>query len=467
MRIVSFFAGCGGLDLGFRQAGFDVVWTSEFEPHCRATYMRNHPDTKFVLGDVCKIDSDAIPDCDGFIGGPPCQSWSIGGKMKGLDDERGQLFLKYIDLIKAKQPKFCVIENVKGMLDDKFKEVFEDFIVRLEDAGYDVQWSLLDAVNFDVPQNRERVLFVCFKKELDVTYMFPNPTCTEPITLEEAIGDIKDEPIKCCGNKPQDAANITCIPNHNVVSSKFGAFYYRGNRRRGWNQPSFTINATADFAPLHPSSPKMLYFGHENWQFQMRKMDAYRRMSVRECARIQTFPDDFIFEYDDIRDAYKMIGNAVPPKLAFVIAQSITAALSNAQSEEVVAKQSSQIDNRDACVLVGYYKGENHKRLILENGLYYVRSDGRTGSMFKEDCAIIPRYLLMHHKDDAGFYELDGEEPILADASFLTSLGFDVSGKTYLCFRLKDKKSIDLGTPVYEKCGYAPLFTTLAKATKQ
>lgn len=83
MRVVSFFAGCGGLDLGFEQAGFDVVWANEFEPHCRATYLRNHPDTEFVLGDICKIDPRAIPDCDGFIGGPPCQSWSVGGKQKG------------------------------------------------------------------------------------------------------------------------------------------------------------------------------------------------------------------------------------------------------------------------------------------------------------------------------------------------------------------------------------------------
>ena len=165
MKVVSFFAGCGGLDLGFEQAGFNVVWANEFEPHCRATYVRNHPNTEFVLGDICMIDPNSIPDCDGFIGGPPCQSWSIGGKMKGLDDERGQLFLKYIDLIKIKQPKFFVIENVKGMLDDKFKEVFEDFIVRLENAGYDVQWSLLDAVNFRIPQNRERVFFVGFKKD--------------------------------------------------------------------------------------------------------------------------------------------------------------------------------------------------------------------------------------------------------------------------------------------------------------
>jgi len=158
MRLVSFFAGCGGLDLGFEQAGFDVVWANELEPHCRATYIRNHPKTEFVLGDICKIDPNSIPDCDGFIGGPPCQSWSVGGKQKGLDDKRGQLFIKYIELISAKNPKFFVIENVKGMLDKKFKDVFEDFVARLDDAGYDVQWALLDAVNFRIPQNRERLL---------------------------------------------------------------------------------------------------------------------------------------------------------------------------------------------------------------------------------------------------------------------------------------------------------------------
>ena len=200
MNVVSFFAGCGGLDLGFEQAGFNVVWANEFEQHCRATYIRNHPNTEFVLGDICKIDPNSIPDCDGFIGGPPCQSWSVGGKQKGLDDERGQLFLKYIELIKAKQPKFFVIENVKGMLDSKFKEIFEDFVARLDNAGYDVQWALLDAVNYRIPQNRERVFFVGFKKELDVTFTFPNPTCVEPVTLESAIGDITEEPNSYPGN---------------------------------------------------------------------------------------------------------------------------------------------------------------------------------------------------------------------------------------------------------------------------
>ena len=471
MNVVSFFAGCGGLDLGFEQAGFRVVWANEFEPHCRATYIRNHPNTEFVLGDVCKIDPDTIPDCDGFVGGPPCQSWSVGGKQKGLDDERGQLFLKYIELINAKKPKFFVIENVKGMLDDKFKGVFEDFVTRLENAGYDVQWALLDAVNFRIPQNRERVFFVGFRKELGMTFTFPVPTCSEPITLEQAIGDIKEEPTRyITGTMPDSGERVDKrghYHNHDVFASKFGSFYYRGNRRRGWQQPSFTINATADFAPLHPSSPKMIFYGHENWNFQNDKLEEYRRLSVRECARIQTFPDNFVFEYDNIKDAYKMIGNAVPPRLGNEIAKSILNAF-NVSEEKIITREHSCEHPSSASVLVGYYKGDWHKQLILDNKLYYVRSDGRKGSMFKEDCSIMPKYLLLHHKEKAEIYELDEEEPILADASFLKTLGFETTGETYLCFKLKD---IEPKTPVYvsrlnyDQRNYSPYFTTIDKLT--
>lgn len=466
MNVVSFFAGCGGLDLGFEQAGFNVVWANEFEPHCRATYIRNHPNTEFVLGDVCKIDPDTIPDCDGFIGGPPCQSWSVGGKMKGLDDERGQLFLKYIELINVKKPKFFLIENVKGMLDDKFKEVFEDFVNRLDNAGYNVQWALLDAVNYRIPQNRERVFFVGFRKELEVTFTFPNPTIDEPVTLERAIGDITEIPNFYSGRK-EDNIVANNRPNHDVLTSKFGSFYYRGNRRRGWQQSSFTINATADFAPLHPSSPKMMYFGHENWNFQKDKLGEYRRLSVRECARIQTFPDDFIFEYDDIKDAYKMIGNAVPPRLGRVLANAILASLTKTKVEQ----DTDIIDKKNlskACTLVGYYKNEVHHNLIIQNLLYYVRSDGRKGSIFRKDCSVMPEYLLLHHKDEAEIYELITDEPILADSSFLKALGFETTGETYLCFRLKSSKLFscaDFGSnikkPLYNKLNYKPFLTTL------
>lgn len=471
MNVVSFFAGCGGLDLGFEQAGFNVVWANEFEHHCQATYIRNHPHTEFVLGDVCKIDPISIPDCDGFIGGPPCQSWSVGGKQKGLDDERGQLFLKYIELINSKKPKFFVIENVKGMLDEKFKDVFEDFVNRLDNAGYDVQWTLLDAVNFRIPQNRERVFFVGFRKELNATFTFPVPTCLEPITLEQAIGDITEEPNRYSIGKMKntDSGGLKShYSNHDVLTSKFGSFYYRGNRRRGWQQPSFTINATADFAPLHPSSPKMMYYGHENWNFQKDKLLEYRRLSVRECARIQTFPDSFIFEYDNIKNAYKMIGNAVPPRLGKEIAKSIFSALNRLEDSSIKTILSEK--QTPETVLVGYYKGDWHKQLIMSNRVYYVRSDGRKGSVFKDECSIMPKFLLLHHKDKAEIYELEEEEPLLANASFLKSLGFETSGETYLCFRLKYAEpknikeiGINLSHLNFDQKNYSPFFTTIDK----
>ena len=471
--IDSFFAGCGGFDLGFEQAGFQVVWANELERNCRTTYERNHPNTNFVLGDICKIDPNDIPDSDGFIGGPPCQSWSVGGKRKGLDDKRGQLFLKYIELITAKTPKFFVIENVKGMLDDTFKAVFDDFISLLDNAGYNVQWALLDAVNFRIPQNRERVFFVGFRKELNVTFTFPNPTCTNPITLEQAIGDIKEKPRRFSGGKISDSGekvnkNNQQHHNHDVLTSRFGSFYYKGNRRRGWRQPSFTINATADFAPLHPSSPKMMYYGHENWNFQNDKIEEYRRLSVRECARIQTFPDNFVFEYDNIKDAYQMIGNAVPPRLGNELAKSILNALNHLESPVIIQKHSEY--QTSASVLVGYYKGEGHKQLILTNRLYYVRSDGRDGSIFKQECSMAPKYLLLHHGDKAEMFELDAEEPVLATGDFLKTLGFDSNGEMYLCFSLKNSQhctieelSGNLPSPSYKRNNYAPYFTTLEK----
>ena len=365
-----------------------------------------------------------------------------------------------------------MIENVKGMLDDKFKNVFEDFVNRLNSAGYDVKWALLDAVNFRIPQNRERIFFVGFRKELNITFTFPIPSCDVSITLEQAIGDIKEEPNRFSSGKMKDSDirhdKNNQYPNHDVLTSKFGSFYYRGNRRRGWQQPSFTINATAEFAPLHPSSPKMIYYGHENWNFQKDKLEEYRRLSVRECARIQTFPDTFIFEYENIKDAYKMIGNAVPPRMGKEIAKSIYNSLNHLEVSATIQKHPE--DSKSASVLVGYYKGDWHKRLILTNKLYYVRSDGRKGSMFKKDCSVMPKYLLLHHKHNAEIYELESEEPILADATFLKTLGFETRGETYLCFKLVNTEPKTIGDfdekascLAYDQRNFSPYLTTIEK----
>ncbi|MDE6444240.1 MAG: DNA cytosine methyltransferase [Muribaculaceae bacterium] len=485
MDVVSFFAGCGGLDLGFKQAGFRVVWANEIEPYCRATYQRNHPATELIIGDICEVDPLSIPYCDGFIGGPPCQSWSVGGKQRGIEDKRGMLFLKYIELIKFHQPKFFVIENVKGMLDEKFKIIFANFVKNLENSGYNVQWSLLDAVNFRIPQNRERIFFIGFRKDLKVKYEFPKSTCNEAISLEKAIGDITEIPNfypkknSLKSKRVDNEGNVTRFYNHDVITSDFGPFYYRGNRRRGWNQPSFTINATAEFAPLHPSSPKMIYFGRENWNFQKDKLSDYRRMSVRECARIQTFPDNFIFEYEDIRNGYRMVGNAVPPRLGYEIAKSIKESFNNANnSDSAAGHKNIPIDNHvpdslNTSVLVGYYKNDVHKRLILHNKIYYVRTDGRKGSIFKEDCQKSPRFLLLHHKDIAEIYSLEEKEPLLIHSSVLQSMGFKTNGETYLCFVLSDTEPRRIKhingqwlTPKLDELNYSPFITTLEKVLK-
>lgn len=313
--VVSLFSGCGGLDLGFRQAGFNVVWANDIEMSVRETYLQNHPNTPIITKDISKIDLSEIPASDGIIGGPPCQSWSVAGQQKGIHDYRGKLFLSYINIIILKQPKFFLIENVKGLLDEKFKGIFSTFLSLLENAGYEVHWKLLDSVNYGVPQNRSRIYIIGFLKNLHIKYIFP-AEINERLNMLNAIGDL-------------DCLNS--VSNHEIYQGPFGEYYYRGNRRRAWNQPSFTIHATGENAPLHPSSPPMIYYGHENWGFQEKNLRNYRRLSVRECARIQSFPDSFVFKGENILSQYKMIGNAVPPKMGKILAESIKNALNNAK----------------------------------------------------------------------------------------------------------------------------------------
>jgi len=230
MKVVSFFAGCGGLDLGFEKAGCQVVWANEFEPSVHATYERNHPSTVLCKGDVNAVSPNDVPDCDGFIGGPPCQSWSVAGRQQGLDDKRGQLFLTYIGMIRAKMPKFFLIENVKGLLDEKFKDVFDSFLAQLDEIGYDVKYRLLDAVDYGVPQNRERVFLIGFRHDLGIDYKFPQPLANKPLTLRDAIGDITTKPIACGEHEAMNDSN-------SYYAGGFGPYYYRGNRRRNWDKP--------------------------------------------------------------------------------------------------------------------------------------------------------------------------------------------------------------------------------------
>lgn len=224
MKIISLFAGCGGLDLGFERAGFNVIWANECDSSIFETYRKNHPNTMLNTTDVRLLKDQDIPSCDGVIGGPPCQAWSEGGKQLGFKDPRGQLFLEYI--------------------------------------------------------NEEMV-------------MSEHPT----------------------------------RKNHDVYTGSYDAKYMARNRVRSWNEQSFTIQAQARNEPQHPQAPKMTYVSPNMRIFAKGYEHLYRRLSVRECARIQTFPDSFVFIYDDIKDGYKMVGNAVPPRLAYALAVQVRKAL--------------------------------------------------------------------------------------------------------------------------------------------
>ena len=258
--------------------------------------------------------------------------------MRGVKDERGQLFYEYVRILKDKKPKFFLAENVPGIISATHLPEFKKIISKFSSVGYEVSFELLDARNYGIPQERKRVIVIGFRKDLKNRFKFPRQTHSQEgtktleakktqkwLTLKDAIGDLP-EPIRA-QEKNKANPNLS-IPNHEYMNGSFSSIYMSRNRRRSWVEPSFTIQAGGRHAPLHPSSCEMTKVEKDLWKFKG-KNPVFRRLSVREVARIQTFPDNFIFYYKNIADGYKMIGNAVPVKLAQVIAQKIKHDLDN------------------------------------------------------------------------------------------------------------------------------------------
>lgn len=320
MKIISLFSGAGGLDLGFTYAGFDIVMANEYDSAIWETYERNHKST-LIKDDIRKIPASAFPDCDGIIGGPPCQSWSEAGSLKGIDDPRGQLFFEYIRLLEEKQPKFFLAENVSGMLANRHKNAVKNIIHLFEKAGYNVYIQLLNAADYGVPQDRKRVFYVGIRRNLNCVFRFPAPLLKK-VTLEQAIFDLKNNAIPALEYNKTNAENCL-IDNHEYMIGGFSSIFMSRNRVRNWDEQSFTIQAGGRHAPIHPQAPKMVFIEQNKREFVSGKEHLYRRLSVRECARVQTFPDNFKFYYTDVADGYKMVGNAVPVLLAYAMADAI------------------------------------------------------------------------------------------------------------------------------------------------
>lgn len=324
MKVISLFSGCGGLDLGFERAGFEIPVANEFDKSIWATFEANHPKTKLIKGDIRNIKEEDFPDeVDGIIGGPPCQSWSEAGSLRGIEDDRGKLFYDYIRILKDKQPKFFLAENVSGMLSNRHSEAVKNIVAMFEECGYNISITLVNAKNYGVAQERKRVFYIGFRKDLNIDFVFPKGSTEDDkkkITLRDVIGDLQDTAVPA-GEK--NHKNPNAINNNEYFTGAYSTIFMSRNRVKGWDEQGFTVQASGRQCQLHPQAPKMIKVDKNDCRFAEGKEDLYRRMTVREVARVQGFPDDFKFIYDVVDTGYKMIGNAVPVNLAYEIATAI------------------------------------------------------------------------------------------------------------------------------------------------
>ena len=324
MKVISLFSGCGGLDLGFERAGFEIPVANEFDSTIWSTFEANHPNTILIKGDIRKIrESDFPDDIDGIIGGPPCQSWSEAGSLRGIEDARGQLFYEYIRILKEKQPKFFLAENVSGMLANRHSEAVENIVNMFRECGYNVSITLVNAKDYGVAQERKRVFYIGFREDLHIDFEFPIGSTVDDdkkITLRDIIWDLQDTAIPAAKSNHH---NEKAINNNEYYTGAYSPIFMSRNRVKSWDEQAFTVQASGRQCQLHPQAPKMIKYGKNDCRFVEGKEHLYRRMTIREIARVQGFPDTFKFIYDNTNDAYKMIGNAVPVNLAYEIAFAI------------------------------------------------------------------------------------------------------------------------------------------------
>ncbi len=270
--------------------------------------------------------------------------------MRGIGDKRGQLFYDFIRILADKQPKFFLAENVSGMLLDTHKSALENIKNMFRECGYNLSFQMLNVSDYGVPQDRKRVFFVGYRSDLGIEFKFPQPTTLEKkIPLSKAIGDLKDNVLAAQKGNITNGENCL-VSNHEYMTGGFSTIYMSRNRVRSWDEVSFTIQAGGRHAPCHPQAPKFQFVEQNVRIFVPGKEDLYRRLSVRECARVQTFPDSFKFYYKNIADGYKMIGNAVPVRMSNVLAKKILTDLSAVKTLQIPKINrwetvSSMIDN--------------------------------------------------------------------------------------------------------------------------
>lgn len=309
-RTVDLFAGVGGIRLGFEKAGFTTVFANDFEPKCADTYDRNFKTTKLTVEDITKISTDDIPDCDFILGGFPCQAFSIAGYRQGFNDEkgRGNLFFDVARIIEAKQPTGFLLENVKNLKNHDNGKTFAVIKKTLEDLGYHIKTKVLNSMEYgNVPQNRERIYIVGFKDKRKIdAFEFP-----EPIKLTTTIRDILEDEVSekyYYNNKPLYERLKDEVVDRNTVY-QWRRQYVRANKSGVC--PTLTANMGTG--------------GHNVPIICDDK--GIRKLTPRECFRIQGFPDDYKLPIIADSALYKQAGNSVSVPVINRIAEQMTKVL--------------------------------------------------------------------------------------------------------------------------------------------
>lgn len=337
-KAISLFTGAGGMDVGFTKAGFDVVWANEFVKHAAETYKLNHPNTEIVVGDINEnIEKIPSKNIDCVFGGPPCQGFSVAGKMD-VNDPRSQLVFSFITVVEKLSPKCFVMENVKALAKlEKFSSIREELYKRADALGYTADFFLLNAKDFGVPQSRERVFFVGFKKSLrrNMTYEQLRKQMKKEVSVSSIFKQLgkagtENNPLTC-------KAKITIAEKPILRKSPYAGMLFNGMGR------PVNVAGIANTLPASMGGNKtpiidegFLFDGKDNWVENYHQSVFYenatpafgdapsqlRRMTIKEAALIQTFPADYKFA-GPISAQYTQIGNAVPCKLAEAVAKSV------------------------------------------------------------------------------------------------------------------------------------------------
>ena len=370
MRVCSLFAGIGGMDLGFEQAGFGIDYANDFDKYCKQTYYANF-NVKMQLADINEVDVDSIPDFDILVGGFPCQPFSIAGKRQGFEDKRGNLFFKICEIIEQKKPEVVVLENVKGLVNHDRGNTFAVILDELHKLKYKVYHKILNTADYGIPQNRQRVYIVCFK-ERSINFEYPEQE--QAGALSDCIDFTrgKDNKYYYIDSQYLEMLKEKCTDKDYCYSLRRGQYVRQSKKQQcptltttmgtgGHNVPIIL----ADLLETNVDNKYLLSDRMVNCVMSDRRGNRFnnnvldrqiactintsasrradmsnyvtqerglRRLTPRECARLQGFPDSFIIPVSDTQ-AYKQFGNAVSVNVSYRVALQIKKAFETAKNQ--------------------------------------------------------------------------------------------------------------------------------------